>query len=60
MMAVEARIETLEQRHEQLESELVDTIAHPGSSDAEIAAIKRQKLQIKDAIEKLKADTALH
>lgn len=59
-MALEARIETLEQRHQQLENTLLEKLKHPGSDDNEIADLKRQKLQIKDTLEQLKSDSPLH
>jgi hypothetical protein len=40
-------------QHRALETELAEAIAHPASSDAEIAAIKRKKLRIKDEITRL-------
>ncbi|MBK8769002.1 MAG: DUF465 domain-containing protein [Rhizobiales bacterium] len=48
--------ELIEQHHV-LEAELADAMAHPASSDAEIAAIKRKKLKLKDEIETMKAKT---
>lgn len=44
-------------RHHALETELAEAMAHPASSDAEIAAIKRQKLKLKDEIEALRGKT---
>jgi hypothetical protein len=44
-------------QHHVLEAELADAMAHPASSDAEIAAIKRKKLKLKDEIEALKGST---
>ena len=37
-------------QHHALEAALAEALAHPASSDAEIAAIKRQKLKVKDEI----------
>ncbi len=48
--------ELIEQHHA-LEAELAEAMAHPASSDAEIAAIKRKKLKLKDEIETMKAKT---
>mgnify|MGYP001410892822 FL=1 len=45
------------EQHHVLEAELADAMAHPASSDAEIAAIKRKKLKLKDEIETMKAKT---
>jgi hypothetical protein len=44
-------------QHKALETELAEAIAHPASSDAEIAAIKRKKLKLKDDIEAMRRDT---
>jgi hypothetical protein len=41
-------------QHHVLETELAEAMAHPASSDAEIAAIKRKKLKLKDEIEALR------
>ncbi len=49
-MNLETDLAALIARHRQLESELKDVIAHPAASDEEIAAIKRQKLKLKDKI----------
>ena len=40
-------------QHRALEAELAEAMAHPASTDAEIAAIKRQKLKVKDKISRL-------
>ncbi|MBL4892802.1 MAG: DUF465 domain-containing protein [Rhizobiaceae bacterium] len=56
-MAVEARIETLEQRHQQLEDVLLEKLKHLGSDDSEIADLKRKKLHIKDTLKLLKTDS---
>lgn len=59
-MALEARIETLEQRHQQLEDVLLEKLKHLGSDDNEIADLKRQKLQIKDTLKQLKTDNLVN
>lgn len=46
-------------QHRALEAELAEAIAHPASTDAEIASIKRQKLKLKDLISKLQSQGAL-
>jgi hypothetical protein len=37
-------------QHHALERDLAEAMAHPATSDAEIAAIKRKKLKLKDEI----------
>lgn len=44
-------------QHRELEIELAEAMAHPASSDAEIAAIKRKKLKLKDTIAALQRET---
>lgn len=46
-------------QHKILETELADALAHPASSDSEIAAIKRKKLKLKDEIAELQRHTSI-
>ncbi len=46
-------------QHHTLELALADAMAHPASSDAEIAAIKRKKLKLKDEIAVLERGRSL-
>jgi hypothetical protein len=57
-MTLQAHVSELVSKHQALEAELADAIAHPASSDAEIAEIKRRKLKIKDEITRLEAQPA--
>lgn len=60
-MSIQSHVAELERRHQALDRELSDLIAHPSSSDREIAELKRTKLQLKDQIEKLrKGQRKLH
>lgn len=52
-MSVQAHISELANRHKALETELAEALAHPASSDAEIAELKRKKLKLKDEINRL-------
>ena len=54
-MSITAHVEQLEQRHQNLESELAALVARPSSSDEELADVKRRKLKLKDEIARLKA-----
>ena len=54
-MSLQAHLVELHAKHKALETELVEAIAHPASSDAEIAELKRRKLKIKDEITKLES-----
>ncbi len=49
-MSLDLDLTQLHAKHNALEKELADAIAHPASTDEEIAAIKRMKLKLKDEI----------
>lgn len=49
-MSLQAHLGELQAKHRALEVELADAIAHPASTDAEIAELKRKKLRLKDEI----------
>lgn len=53
-MSLGSHIEQLKQKHVELETRLAEAMQHPSMRDDEIAEIKRQKLILKDKIEKLK------
>ena len=46
-------------QHHALELALADALAHPASSDAEIAGIKRKKLKLKDEIAHRQRESSL-
>ena len=52
-MTLQAHLSELISKHRALEKELADAVAHPASTDQEIAEIKRRKLKIKDEITRL-------
>ena len=52
-------LDELNAQHARFEAELAEAMAHPASTDAEIAAIKRQKLKLKDAIAERQRNTRL-
>jgi len=54
-MTLQAHLGELVSKHKALEKELADAIAHPASTDQEIAEIKRRKLKIKDEITRLES-----
>jgi hypothetical protein len=58
-MAMESHLAELERRHTALEKELEDAQAHPGIDDLTVAELKKKKLQLKDAIARLRS-TAVH
>jgi hypothetical protein len=49
-MSLKNHLNELVTKHRSLEKELADAIAHPATTDSQIAEIKRRKLKIKDEI----------
>ncbi|RAI43499.1 YdcH family protein [Rhodoplanes roseus] len=44
----------LEQRHRMLEAEISEALQHPSTDDLQLAELKRRKLQLKDAIVRIR------
>jgi hypothetical protein len=55
-MTIQAHISALEQRHDLIDRELADALAHSSRDDLKIAELKRQKLHLKDEIERLQRE----
>jgi len=53
-MPLQNHLVELERKHQALEREIEDAIAHPGTDDIRIARLKRRKLQLKDEMSKLR------
>ncbi len=49
-MSLKNHLNELVSKHRALETELADAIAHPATTDSQLAEIKRRKLKIKDEI----------
>lgn len=54
-MSVEGHIESLQRKHAELESKLLEAERHPSTDETVIHNIKREKLKIKDELAKLKS-----
>ena len=54
-MSIEGRIAELERKHKALEEALSEEEKHPAPNDAKITEMKREKLKIKEELEKLKS-----
>ena len=54
-MSLQAHLSELAAKHKALETELADALAHPASTDQEIAELKRKKLRIKDEISRIES-----
>jgi hypothetical protein len=53
-MPLQNHLIELERKHQAIEREIEDAIAHPGIDDLRIAQLKRRKLQLKDEMLKLR------
>jgi hypothetical protein len=54
-MAMQGHIQELSEKHRKLE-ELIETeMAHPDWNETRVAALKKQKLRIKDELERLRS-----
>jgi len=56
-MSLEAHVTTLKKKHSDLENQISALANHPSADPAEIADLKKRKLQLKDKIEQA---TPLH
>ena len=59
-MSVESHINQLEIRHQSLKTRLNEISSSPSIDQSEIADIKRQKLWLKDEINRLQNDGSMH
>ncbi len=55
-MAMEAHLETLSQRHQELEAAIASEMKHPSHDDIKLQEMKRLKLRIKDEIRELQQE----
>jgi hypothetical protein len=56
-MALSAHLAELAEKHRALEERIEKAVASPGVDDVEIGRMKREKLKLKDQIERLKKET---
>ncbi|MFC3117613.1 YdcH family protein [Jhaorihella thermophila] len=52
-MSVSSHLEELKRKHESLDHQVEELQRSPGVDDLEIAALKKQKLKLKEEIERL-------
>ncbi len=55
-MALDAHVTELSEKHSALEKQLENEMARPSADDIEISKLKREKLRIKDELQRLKAE----
>ena len=60
-MSMQSHLAELERKHQALEDQLSDAMAHPSVDDITIAELKRRKLLVKDEIVRLSHEsTSVH
>jgi hypothetical protein len=59
-MSLNARLSTLQQRHATLETRLADEDQRPRPNAQELERLKRDKLRLKDEIERMKGTATRH
>ena len=55
-MSMQSHLAELERRHQALEAEIADALAHPSTDDLKLVELKRRKLLVKDEIVRLQHD----
>jgi hypothetical protein len=53
-MALQGHIQELSEKHKRLEERIHDEMGHPDWDEAQVAALKKEKLRIKDELERLR------
>jgi hypothetical protein len=59
-MAIESHLAELEKRHEALEAQITEALAHPSTDDLQLLELKRRKLYVKDEITRLRCEALVH
>lgn len=59
-MAIESHLAALERKHGALEQEISEAMASPATDNILITRLKRQKLQLKEQIEKVRSQITRH
>ncbi|MDX2289011.1 MAG: DUF465 domain-containing protein [Hyphomicrobiaceae bacterium] len=57
MMSIEGHMTELAEKHRALDQRIAEEMARPGSDDQHIRRLKREKLRLKEAMERLRNDT---
>lgn len=56
-MALSSHLQELSEKHRQLERRIEELVNSPGSDDATLLRLKREKLKLKDEITRLNSQT---
>ncbi len=54
-MSLDSHLAELQRKHREIEQKIEEQLRYPGYDDLEVGALKRQKLAIKDKIEKFRS-----
>ncbi|HEY1612261.1 MAG TPA: DUF465 domain-containing protein [Rhizomicrobium sp.] len=54
-MALDGHIQELSEKHHRLEELIASEMAHPDWDETRVAALKKEKLRLKDEIERLRS-----
>ena len=57
-MALQGHIQELSDKHKRLEERIHEEMAHPDWDEAQVAALKKEKLRIKDEL--LRLQSSIH
>jgi hypothetical protein len=57
-MSIQSHLAELERRHQALEDQISEAMAHPSTDDMTIASLKRRKLHVRDEIQRIKHETS--
>ena len=56
-MSLEAHLESLMRKHGNLETEITQAMSRPVPDQAELTQLKREKLRLKEEIERIRTET---
>ncbi|WP_223476035.1 YdcH family protein [Oricola indica] len=56
-MSIEAHLESLVRKHGNLETEISQILSRPSPDQVELTQLKREKLRVKEAIERIRSET---
>ena len=59
-MSLQSHLAELQRRHPEMERKIADALHHPSTDSLELVDMKRQKLKLKDEIERIRQDRPLH
>ena len=58
-MSLQSHLAELERRHHALETAIERELIHPGMDDIKLCSMKKQKLKLKDEIQRLKPSSEI-